>query len=262
MKQSSDTEKEEDRPASGLKKIVFASRNKGKIKEIKEMLRDSGVSLLSLEDYPDLPEIPEDGNSFLENALRKARTIAELTGETVLADDSGLEVAALHGAPGIYSARYAGEEASDASNIRKLLNDLRDVPPSGRKARFMCVLILYRPDGSYQAFNGSWEGRIAEAPIGPNGFGYDPVFYLPGKGITVAELPAEVKNRISHRAKAVAKLKIWLEKEIHRKRGVAQPGSAPALGAGCRRFKSCRPDHDKMSDSAVQARERKVHDYA
>ncbi len=243
MERSSDTEKEGDRPASGLKKIVFASRNKGKIKEIKEMLRDSGVSLLSLEDYPDLPEIPEDGNSFLENALKKARTIAEITGETVLADDSGLEVAALHGAPGIYSARYAGEEASDTSNILKLLNDLRDVPPAGRKALFRCVLILYRPGGRYQTFDGCWEGRIAEAPAGLNGFGYDPVFYLPEKGITVAELPAEVKNRISHRAKAVTKLKLWLEMENHRKRGVAQPGSAPALGAGCRRFKSCRPDH-------------------
>ena len=243
MERSFDVKKDQDPPASGLKKIVFASRNRGKIKEIQEMLRGSRVSLFSLEDYPDLPEILEDGNSFLENALKKARTIAELTGETVLADDSGLEVAALHGAPGIYSARYAGEESSDTSNILKLLNDLRGVPPAGRKAFFRCVLILCRPDGRYETFDGCWEGRITEAPAGQNGFGYDPVFYLREKGVTVAELPAEVKNRISHRAQAVAKLKMWLEEEIHKKRGVAQPGSAPALGAGCRRFKSCRPDH-------------------
>ena len=178
------------------------------------MLRCSGVSLLSLEDYPDLPEIPEEGNSFLENALKKGQTIAELTGETVLADDSGLEVAALHGAPGIYSARYAGEESSDTSNILKLLNDLRGVPPAGRKALFRCVLILCRPAGRYQTFDGCWEGRITEAPAGQNGFGYDPVFYLPELGVTVAELPAEIKNRISHRAKAVAKLKVWLERGI------------------------------------------------
>jgi XTP/dITP diphosphohydrolase len=192
--------------------IVFASRNRGKIKEIQALLTDSGVTLHSLEEYPDLPEIQEDGSSFLENALKKARTIAELTGETVLADDSGLEVEALHGAPGIYSARYAGKEGDDGKNIRKLLDDLRNVPPAGREAVFRCVLILYRPNGSYQAFDGRWEGRIAEAPTGQGGFGYDPVFYLPERGVTVAELPAEIKNRISHRAKAAAKLKVWLEK--------------------------------------------------
>jgi XTP/dITP diphosphohydrolase len=200
--------------ASGLKKIVFASRNRGKIKEIQALLTDSGVTLHSLEDYPDLPEIQEEGSSFLENALKKARTIAELTGEVVLADDSGLEVEALHGAPGIYSARYAGEKGDDGKNIRKLLEDLRGVPPAGRDAVFRCVLVLCRPDGRYQAFDGHWEGRITETPAGEGGFGYDPVFYLPERGVTVAELPAEIKNRISHRAKAAAKLKRWLEKGI------------------------------------------------
>ena len=199
---------------SGLKRIVFASRNRGKIKEIQALLTDSGMTLHSLEDYPDLPEIQEDGKSFLENALKKARTIAELTGEVVLADDSGLEVEALHGAPGIYSARYAGEEGDDGKNNLKLLTDLQGVPPAGREAVFRCILVLCRPDGRYQSFDGIWEGRIAEAPAGQGGFGYDPVFYLPERGITVAELPAEIKNRISHRAKAVAKLKVWLEKRI------------------------------------------------
>ena len=208
------SKKEGDPLESGLKKIVLASRNRGKIKEIREMLMDSGVALHSLEDYPDLPEIKEDGKSFLENALKKARTIAELTGEVVLADDSGLEVEALHGAPGIYSARYAGEEGDDGMNILKLLHDLQGVPPAGKKAVFRCILVLCRPDGRYQAFEGHWEGSITDAPAGQGGFGYDPVFYLPERGLTVAELPAEMKNRISHRAKAAAKLKVWLEKGI------------------------------------------------
>ena len=205
---------EGDPPESGPKRIVFASRNRGKIKEMQALLKGSGVSLHSLEDYPDLPEIQEDGKSFLENALIKARTISELTGELALADDSGLEVEALHGAPGIYSARYAGEKANDEKNNRKLLGDLTGIPPAGRKAVFQCVLILYRPDGSYQAFDGSWDGRIAESPAGQGGFGYDPLFYLPERGVTVAELPDKIKNRISHRAKAAAKLKIWLQKGI------------------------------------------------
>ena len=208
--------KEGDPLVSGLKKIIFASRNRGKIKELQALLMDSGVTLYSLEDYPDLPDIKEDGNSFLENALKKAKTVAELTGEAVLADDSGLEVKALNGAPGIYSARYAGEEGDDGKNIMKLLNDLQGVPPAGREAVFRCILALCRPDGCYQTFDGSWDGRIAEAPAGKGGFGYDPVFYLPERGVTVAELPAEIKNGISHRAKAAAKLKRWLEKGIQK----------------------------------------------
>lgn len=208
--------KEGDPLESGLKKIIFASRNRGKIKELQALLMDSGVTLYSLEDYPDLPDIKEDGNSFLENALKKAKTVAELTGEVVLADDSGLEVSALNGAPGIYSARYAGEEGDDGKNILKLLNDLRGIPPAGREAVFRCILVLCRPDGCYQAFDGSWDGRIAEAPVGQGGFGYDPVFYLPERGVTVAELPVEIKNGISHRAKAAAKLKVWLEKGIQK----------------------------------------------
>ncbi|MBA4422130.1 MAG: non-canonical purine NTP pyrophosphatase [Syntrophus sp. (in: bacteria)] len=199
-----------------MKKIIFASRNRGKIKELQALLMDSGVTLYSLEDYPDLPDIKEDGNSFLENALIKAKTVAELTGEVVLADDSGLEVEALKGAPGIYSARYAGEEGDDGKNIMKLLNDLHGVPPAGREAVFRCILVLYRPDGRYQIFDGSWDGRIAEVPAGKEGFGYDPVFYLPERGVTAAELPVEIKNGISHRAKAAAKLKVWLERGIQK----------------------------------------------
>lgn len=175
------------------------------------MLADAGIELRSLKDYPESPEIVEDGMSFLDNALKKARTVSELTGEIVLADDSGLAVEALGGAPGIHSARYAGEESDDAANIRKLLSTLAEVPPSRRSAAFFCVLVLYRPDGTFESFEGRWEGQIAEAPSGDNGFGYDPVFFLPGKGVTVAELTPEVKNRISHRALAFAKLRIHLQ---------------------------------------------------
>lgn len=200
---------------SKLKKIVFASRNRGKIKEIQALLAECGVTLQSLDDYPELPDISEDGNSFLDNALKKARTIAKLTGEIVLADDSGLEVAALDGAPGIHSARYAGDSANDEKNILKLLSDLEGVPPAEREAAFRCILVICQPDGHYHTFDGRWEGRIAEVPAGKGGFGYDPVFYLPEQGVTVAELPAGIKNRISHRAKAAEKLRVWLQKGTH-----------------------------------------------
>jgi XTP/dITP diphosphohydrolase len=193
---------------------VFASRNQGKIKEIRALLADCGLECRSLDDYGDLPEIVEDGCSFLENALKKARTIAALTGEIALADDSGLEVEALDGAPGIFSARYAGTDADDAKNIGRLMSALKGVPASERGARFRCVLALCRPDGSYEAFDGRWEGRIAEQGAGESGFGYDPVFFLPDRGVTVAELPAEVKNRISHRAQAFEKLKAFLNGSV------------------------------------------------
>ncbi|MFZ4437320.1 MAG: XTP/dITP diphosphatase [Syntrophales bacterium] len=192
---------------SKLKAIVLASRNQGKIKEIQAMLASYGINFCSLNDYPKIPEIVEDGMSFLENALKKGRTVAEATGEIVLADDSGLEVEALGGAPGIYSARYAGNDADDLQNNRKLLDDLKGVPAANRSAVFRCVLVLYPPDGRYEAFEGRWEGRITEAPAGEGGFGYDPLFFLPGEGMTVAQLSPEVKNTISHRANAFAKLK-------------------------------------------------------
>jgi XTP/dITP diphosphohydrolase len=194
----------------GIKNILIASRNPGKIMEVRALLRDSGVAVKSLEDYPDLPEVNEDGDSFLENALKKGRVVAGLTGEIVIADDSGLEVAALKGAPGIHSARYAGEGADDRKNILKLLGDMQGIPSVEREAVFRCVLALCWPAGHYHAFVGLWKGRIADAPAGQGGFGYDPVFFLPERGMTVSELPAGVKNRISHRAKAMEKLSLWL----------------------------------------------------
>ena len=165
----------------------------------------------SLNDYHNLPDVIEDGQSFLENALKKARTVCEWTGETVLADDSGLEVEALAGAPGIYSARYAGDNATDEDNIKKLLKNLKDVPREKRGGSFRCALVLYQPGGHFEYFEGSWQGRIAETRAGAGGFGYDPVFFLPELGITVAELPQGKKNLISHRAKAFQQLKNYLQ---------------------------------------------------
>jgi XTP/dITP diphosphohydrolase len=178
---------------------------------MQEMLAGLDVKLLSLLDYPAIPAIREDGSTYRENALQKARTVAEFTGEMALADDSGLEVDALQGAPGIYSARYAGPEASDAKNVQKLLAALQGVPPEQRGAAFQCVLVLYDAAGTSEAFTGRWQGRIHDIPLGEGGFGYDPVFFLPDQGITVAQLPAVAKNRLSHRAQAIAKLREWLK---------------------------------------------------
>jgi XTP/dITP diphosphohydrolase len=178
------------------------------------MLAGQNVILLSLNDFPDIPEIEEDGSSYLENALKKARTVSEFTGETVLADDSGLEVDALGGAPGIYSSRYAGDHATDEDNIRKLLKDLQELPTEKRSATFHCELVYYQPDGSYEVFSGCWAGRINYSPLGEGGFGYDPVFFLPDRNITVSQLTDDVKNKISHRALAFAKFKEWFKKSL------------------------------------------------
>ena len=146
----------------------------------------------------------------MENALKKARAFAEFTGETVLADDSGLEIDALAGRPGVYSSRYAGPDANDEENIKKLLLELRDVPVEKRGAAFRCTLVMYKPDGEYDTFEGTLRGVITTEPRGTQGFGYDPVFFVPEIGKTVAEMPMEVKNSISHRGAALRALKIHL----------------------------------------------------
>lgn len=192
-----------------LKKIVLATKNRGKIKEIEAILTGLPVEILPVSHYPAIPEVEEDGQTFFDNALKKAKTIADFTGEAALADDSGLEVEALQGAPGVYSARYAGAGASDEENIAKLLHDMALVPPGKRGAAFRCVLVLYRPDGDYVAFEGRWAGQISDRPRGKGGFGYDPVFLLPELGCTVAELASGEKNRLSHRAQALQALKTY-----------------------------------------------------
>ena len=187
--------------------MLLATKNQGKIREIRALLGDLGVDVLSLNDFADVPDVVEDGATFFENALKKAKAISEHTGEIVLADDSGLEVEYLKGEPGVYSSRYSGQDATDDTNIKKLLQTLKGVPREKRNAAFRCVLVLYLPDGKYESFEGRLEGIIHEKPLGGGGFGYDPVFLLPEWGSTVAQLPMEVKNRISHRAQAVGKFK-------------------------------------------------------
>jgi XTP/dITP diphosphohydrolase len=175
------------------------------------MLEDIDIQILSLRDFLDIPEIEEDGETFFENSLIKAKTISQTTGQMVLADDSGLEVDCLGGRPGIRSSRYAGEMATDESNIKKLLDQLKGVPSEQRGASFRCVLVLYRPDGSFKSFEGELRGRINEEPVGNGGFGYDPVFFVPERKMTVAQLPLMIKNGISHRSQAVKKVKKWLQ---------------------------------------------------
>jgi len=175
-------------------------------------LRDCDVELLSLADFPSFPEVIEDGQSFLENALKKAKAASSYTGETTLADDSGLEVDALGGKPGILSARFSGADADDDKNNMKLLEVMKGVPAEKRGAAFRCVLVLFRPGGEYDVFEGVLRGRIAEKPRGSQGFGYDPVFIVPEYQLTVAELAPDVKNQISHRGKALRALKKSLQR--------------------------------------------------
>jgi len=198
---------------SKYKEIVFASKNRGKIREAKALLEETGIILSSLYDYLDTPEIIEDGRTFLENALKKARVISEYTGKTTIADDSGLEVDYLGGEPGIHSARYSGAGATDETNIQKLLEKLKGVPAEQRGAAFKCALVLYRTDGTYDSFEGKLEGTITAEKAGNEGFGYDPIFFLPEYDKTVAQIDPELKNRISHRAQAFAKLKKNLQEQ-------------------------------------------------
>ncbi len=215
--------------------LVMATRNRGKLAEMRQILAPLSLSLLGLDDFPQLPEIPEVGASFAENAAGKAVEVMRQTGLPALADDSGLEVAALDGRPGIYSARYARDrtaprQPSDEDNWRKLLEELRDVPWEQRGARFVCEIALALPDGRQFTARGECPGLIALSPAGTQGFGYDPVFYVPEYHGTMAQLGPSVKNRISHRAQALAALKqilVDLKPELSRyqqSRDVAQPG--------------------------------------
>ena len=189
-----------------MRKLVIASRNKGKISELRELLKGHNFEIYSLEDYPHITEIEETGNSFKENALIKARITAQKTGCLALADDSGLEVDALDGSPGIYSSRFAGPEKDDEANNRKLLSLLEGVPLEKRTARFRCVVAAVDPQGIEITTEGVCEGKIGFEPKGSHGFGYDPIFIVEEYGLTMAELGPEIKNKISHRAKAFAKM--------------------------------------------------------
>ena len=183
-------------------KLLIATRNRGKKREYAGLLQGLEVELIGLDDLGVTKTIKEDGASYTENALLKARGYAAATGLLTLADDSGLEVDALDGAPGVLTARYAGEGATDEHHYLLLLEQLKDVPHEHRTARFRCVVALAWSDGRVEITEGVCEGRITREPRGEHGFGYDPVFYVPEYGCTMAELPPEIKNRISHRARA------------------------------------------------------------
>jgi XTP/dITP diphosphohydrolase len=187
--------------------VVIATRNSGKLREIQAILAPLGLKILSLRDFPGIPEIIEDGQTFEENATKKAVAVARHTRRIAIADDSGLAVDALHGRPGVYSSRYAGEKATDAERYQKLLKEMAGTPPGKRRAAFICAMAVAAPDGRAETVVGQCRGEIALAPKGSHGFGYDPVFYLSEWGKTMAELEPEVKNRISHRAQALEKLK-------------------------------------------------------
>lgn len=192
-------------------KIVIASGNPGKLRELHALLSGRGLQVVPQSDY-DVSPPEETGLTFVENALIKARHAARVTGLPALADDSGIEVDALNGAPGIYSARYAGPDADDETNNRKLLQGLNGVPLEKRTARYQCLIVFMRHDRDPTPLicQGSWEGVITESPRGAGGFGYDPLFWLPEKNCTAAELPADEKNRISHRALALRELLLRL----------------------------------------------------
>ena len=186
---------------------MIATRNKGKIREIREVLNGLGLRIYALSDFPDVPDIEEDGKNFTENALKKARFYSKYFKMMTIADDSGLEVDNLKGLPGIYSARYAGEGASSQANNQKLLSALEGVPVSKRGAKFKCLLAMVSPDGKEAITEGSCKGSIGFKEKGKRGFGYDPLFILPKNGKTMAELSLEEKNKISHRGKALKKLR-------------------------------------------------------
>jgi XTP/dITP diphosphohydrolase len=189
-------------------RIVLATRNRGKIAEIGELLSrlDPELEVLGLDDFPELEPVPETGSTFRENALLKAEAVAERTGLVSLADDSGLEVDGLDGEPGVRSARYSGEHATDEDNNRKLLDRLQGAPDDSRRARFRCVMAACGPNGESLLAEGTWEGRIVRESRGTNGFGYDPLFEDADTGLTAAEMDREQKNRRSHRAKALQNL--------------------------------------------------------
>jgi XTP/dITP diphosphohydrolase len=192
--------------------LVIATRNKGKTKEIKDLLKGFPVDIKNLDDFGPIPPIEEDGDTFDENAYKKASFTARVLGLSALADDSGLLVEALGGAPGIHSARYAGKNATDEQRYLKLLDEMQG--KSNRNAAFECVISLAVPTGPALTYEARCQGLIAESPAGSNGFGYDPIFFYPSYNKTFAQLTREEKNRVSHRGKALAELKSEFDKVL------------------------------------------------
>lgn len=198
--------------AAGPLEIVLATRNPGKVREFMELLRDLPIQVYSLEAFPQISGLPEDGLTYTENAINKAVTVARLTRRVAIADDSGLEVDALQGAPGPQSRRFLGDRVSDAARNARILKLLRHVATKTRTARYRAVVAVATPDRSVRTFEGVCEGEIATSPRGSHGFGYDPIFLVPTYGKSMAQLPLPVKNRISHRARALAAARPHLRK--------------------------------------------------
>jgi XTP/dITP diphosphohydrolase len=190
-----------------IRELVLATRNRHKREELVALLGDLGITIRTLDEFPDVPEVVEDGDTCEANAVKKARAIADFTGLPAVADDTGLEVDALGGRPGVYAARYAGEDATYEDNCRKLLRELMGVPREQRTARFLTVAAIALPSAGTRVAQGTLDGVIAEEASGTLGFGYDPVFLIPALGKTLAQLSADQKNTISHRAKAFAKMR-------------------------------------------------------
>jgi XTP/dITP diphosphohydrolase len=199
-----------------MKELVVATRNAGKIRELELLLQGAVEKILPIGSYPGIPDVDEDGTTFAENAVKKARFAAQATGIPALADDSGLVVDALGGRPGVYSARFAGEGAGDSANNLKLLATIAGIPPQGRTAAFHCVLAFCLPDGACRTFEGRLPGIILEEHQGGGGFGYDPLFLVPEYGQTLAQLSLEIKNRISHRGRALEEFRRYLEKTVEK----------------------------------------------
>lgn len=194
-----------------MRTIVLATRNPGKARELRTLLAGLPVDVRLLDDFPDMPILPESGETFESNASTKAATVVRLTGCAALADDSGIEIDALGGAPGVHSATFLGPAATDADRNAWVLDRLRGIPQELRTARYRAVVAVATPDGTVRTFEGACEGHIADGPRGHEGFGYDPIFVIPIYGQTMAELPPEIKNRISHRARALEAARPYLE---------------------------------------------------
>jgi len=199
-----------------VNEVIIATKNPGKAKEFEHLFASKNISVRTLLDYPEIGDIDETGETFEENAVIKAETISEQLNKMVIGDDSGLMVDALDGRPGIYSARYAGEPKDDQANIDKVLDELSNVAEENRSARFYCALAIAIPGKETITVSGTCEGEILNERRGINGFGYDPVFFVPELGKSMAELPSEEKNRISHRANAIQELSGILESIIER----------------------------------------------
>lgn len=197
-----------------MKSVIVATKNKGKVKEFERLFSKYGIRVKTLVDLPEIPDIEETGETFEENAIIKAETIAKASNSFVVADDSGLVIDALDGKPGVYSARYAGEGKDDDANIAKVLSELNGVSAEKRTARFYCALAIAGPDFQTITVSGTCEGLILDVRRGSNGFGYDPIFYVPSEEKTMAEMSSERKNELSHRAAAMKNLEPYIEKSL------------------------------------------------